>query len=620
MAIELKNKVKLTTIFVFIFLFGANSISFSQEQATTAQKLQEYIKYLASDELEGRYPGTSGIELAAKYIEAHFKKSGLTPLNGSSYRQEFSVTTGLKLGSANSVNFELIIPKPGVPRDMLKPQTKTWETGTDWKPMYFSENGAISGELVFAGYGVTAKEQGYDDYEGIDCKGKVVIVLTDSSERESQDKFLEDFYQLRYKATNARDHGAAAVIFVKKTSDSANTFYPLKYETMSKNTGIIVMQANRTSIARFFPKHLNLYPVEQELIKNHKPKSFLIPDVKVNITVELLRDDKTTCNIIGMVKGSDPTLSGQNIIIGAHYDHLGWGGSSSLYMGKAPMIHNGADDNASGTSAIMELAERISKNPLKRSVIFITFSGEEMGLLGSAHYVDNPLVPLEKTDFMLNLDMVGRLKNNSVSVFGLGTSPDMQQIIDSLGIIAQFDLVRAQGGFGPSDHASFYKKKMPVLMLITGVHEDYHRPSDDFDKINYEGEAKVIDFAELIARSIGNISDRLPYQEAHDVTENIADKPQKGGESAWFGIIPNFEDNPLGCKVSGASPGSPAQKAGLKENDIIKSFGDKPIKNLYDLTYALRDFKPGDKIKVVILRAPDYKTEETLDVTLARKR
>jgi len=612
-------KLYTAVIFSLILLLNLTITIPAQPQGQLSpsdERIKTHLSYLASDELEGRFPGTDGIRKAADYIENYFKSVGVQPL-GSTYRQHFNVSTGLKLGQHNDMFFEVLIIKEGIPKEMNKPQKRSWALNSDWQPVKFSESGTVSGELVFAGYGVTDKDLNYDDYEGIDVKGKIVIILSDSSERTPKDHFLMKYSELRYKASNARDHGAAGVIFVKMISDSASTFYPLRIDIAGKNSGIIAVQANRTSIAKFFPKSKNLYPVELEINDKKKPNSFSIPNITVTITTDIEDDQKETDNVVGLIPGTDPKLKDEYIVIGAHYDHLGWGGVNSLYMGSTPMIHNGADDNASGTSGLLELAYRLKEKPIRRNVILIAFSGEELGLLGSEYYVKNPLIPLEKDICMLNMDMIGRLKNNTVSLFGLGTSPFFEKICDTLAVLSDLSITKAQDGFGPSDHASFYKHNLPVLMFITGVHEDYHKPSDKVDKINFPGETKVLDYVERILRRIDDEPLKPEFTKVNSVTDNLPPADGKKGYGAWFGIIPNFEENPKGCKISGASPGSPAMKAGLKENDIITHFGDKSIKNLYDLTYSLREHKPGDKISVTLLRGDN---EIKIDVTLGQRR
>lgn len=620
---RLKAGAFTTACSLFVILFAP--LRAQEELLPLPDMIKKHISYLASDELEGRYPGTDGNKKAADYIAAQFQSIGLEPLNGS-YRQALTIATKYKPGSSSQMSFDVIVLKPGVPREMLKPITKKWEIGTDWMPMSLSDNGQAKGEMMFVGYGITAKDLKYDDYEGIDVKGKIVICLTESPDGEKDDGPFSSFSKMRYKATNAREHGALGVIFIKINSDSANVFEPLTYEPGGANSGILVIQANRTSIAKFFPRNVALFPIEQEINKTRKPKSFPIPDVTVNMSIDLVKDPSPADNVVGMIKGSDPVLSNEYIIIGAHFDHLGWGGPTSyhkervtVYGGKIKEIHNGADDNASGVAGLIELARNLKTSPPKRSVIFIAFNGEEFGLVGSEYYVNNPLAPLDKSIFMLNFDMIGRLRNNTISLFGTGSSPVLNGIADSLSAADSIQIVKSQFGFGPSDHSSFYRKQIPVTMIITGVHEDYHKPTDDVGKINFKGEAHVLRFAESLVRSVADLQQKPGFTKAEDLTDHTTAEPAKtyASSGAWFGIVPNFEDNPKGCKINGASPGSPAQKAGLIENDVITKFGDVTVKNLQDISFALKKYKPGDKVIVSIIRGD--KTQD-IEVVLSSKK
>jgi hypothetical protein len=333
----------------------------------------------------------------------------------------------------------------------------------------------------------------------------------------------------------------------------------------------------------------------------------------------VLRDVvSTTSNVIGVIEGTDAKLKNEYIVVGAHYDHLGWGGPSSIFKsGKA--IHNGADDNASGTSGIIALAHKIAAKPLKRSVVLMAFSAEEMGLLGSAFYVNNPLKELQNTVAMFNMDMIGRLRDDKLTLFGIGSSSYWQQITDSLAKVSNLTLIENNEGYGPSDHSSFYKEHVPVIMFFSGTHGDYHHPNDDWDKLNYEGMEKVVNLVYSYVECVSNKSERPDYIKVQESDDKAAKGRHSYGSGAWFGIIPNFEESPLGCKISGASPGSPAMKAGLIENDIITTINGKEIKNLHDFMFAVREHKVGDVLDVEVLRGKDYTEKHTFKVKLAAK-
>jgi Zn-dependent M28 family amino/carboxypeptidase len=613
------NKKYYSIVLTLCLLLISQAAGLAQEDSLSpsAERLMRHVKTLASDEFGGRLPGTPGIAKAADYIINQYKEFGLEPVGGD-YRQTLDVVTGVKLGADNLVKFDVIIPRPGLPEDMWKSVEKRWKTGVNWQPLGFSDEGSVSGEMVFCGYGITNKAAEYDDYAGIDVKDKIVIVLTDSPDKEEKLDIYDRYESLRYKASNARQNGAKAIIFVKEQGDSANVFFPLE-KSIAGSGGIIAIQASRTDIAKFFPKKEPLFPAEEKINKEQKPHSFDIPRKKIHIKVDLEEIVVETSNIIGMIEGSDSELKDQYIVIGAHYDHLGMGKYNSLWSGQ-PKVHNGADDNASGVAGVLELARRISEKPIRRSVLFMAFTGEEMGLKGSHYYVNNPLVPLEKTVAMMNMDMIGRLTDTrNLNVFGVGSSADFAEMIEKMD--EQDTLLTITEGdeaFSPSDNSSFYSKDIPVLFFFTGVHGDYHTPDDDWDKLNYTGHKQVIDFIENAVRNIDSDDEKPEFTRVKVEAEE--GRTMKKGSGAWFGIVPNFEKNPHGAKISGTSAGSPAEKAGLKANDVIVEFGGNKVKNLYDLTFALREHKPGDEVKVVIIRNNDPDNKITFNVTLASRK
>lgn len=623
------ENVRLQMLILLLILsnfLSFNAYAKSEDDTTTvAGRLKQHIKYLASDELQGRFAGTEGNRKAADYIASYFSQIGLQPL-GNNYRQPFMITASFNPGAKSNISFDVIVEKPGIPRDQLKPVRKTWVTGPDWMPLAFTENGTVTGELYFVGYGITAKDLKYDDYDGIDVKDKIVIVLSNSPDGSSEDGEFSPFIKYKYKVMNARDHGAKGIIFIKINSDSANVFEPLTFDPTAMHSGLLAIQANRTSIAKFFPRSYSLFPLEQEINKNRKPKSFPIPNTTITMNIELEPNQISVDNIVGMVKGTDTKFADEYIVVGAHYDHLGYGGPASAYKeklnvygGKIHRIHNGADDNASGTAGVMELARKVKENPLKRSVIFVCFNGEEIGIQGSSAYVSNPPVSLEKTVTMLNLDMVGRLRNNNLSVFGTGSSPTFDQLVDKLSKDDTIDVTKSKEAFGGSDQSPFYYKEIPVMMFFTGAHEDYHTPEDKWEKINFKGEAYLLRYVSDVIANIANTPEKPKFVKGNDFNKGPVQQPSFGG-GAWFGIVPDFAENPIGFRINGTSPGSPAQKAGLKEKDVITKFGDKTIKNLSEYSAALKAYKPGDKVMVEILRGEKYDQKLTLEVTLTSKK
>jgi hypothetical protein len=311
-----------------------------------------------------------------------------------------------------------------------------------------------------------------------------------------------------------------------------------------------------------------------------------------------------------MVQGTDPGKQDEYVIVGAHYDHLGLGDENSLSTSKDPMIHHGADDNASGTAGVLELARRFAATPTRRSVVFITFSGEEKGLVGSHHWVEQPTQPFENLVAMFNLDMIGRLRDNKLNVHGVGTSTGWPVILDSANAQAGFNISTTADGFGPSDHSSFTPKSIPVLFFFTGLHSDYHRPSDTWDKLDYDGEARVLDVVEKAVRIVANDQQDVGFKPG---AEKPAAKPTSGGFRVTFGVIPDYSDDPQGLRISGVREGTPAEKAGLQDGDIITKFGGTTVKNIYDLTAAMANANPGDVVAVEYLRdGKQLKTKATL--------
>jgi hypothetical protein len=609
------RREQATALVLLFFVISYLAVIAQTDAPTVKDKIKTNLQYLAGEDLEGRFPGTDGNYKAADYISKQFQKAGLVPA-GATYLQEFPFVTGLNLGKNNSMEFKILIEKPGVPKEMLKPSTKKWEIIADYKPIRFSENGKAEGEVFFAGYGITAPDKDYDDYAGIDVKGKIVIVLADSAEGKPIDKFFTQYADLRWKAMNAREHGAVAIIFVKTLSDSANTYYAFKPESMMKNSGIIAVQANRLSISKFFPKEKPFLKLEQDINKTHKPQSIKLVNTSAVINVEIEEEKKNISNVIGMVKGNNPALADNYIIVGAHYDHLGFGDMLYPPRNKKPEVYHGADDNASGTCTVIELAERFARNPISKSIIFMAFNAEEEGLKGSSYYTRNPLVPLEKAEFMLNFDMVGRLKDDKIFVLGSGTSNSLPGLVDETAKLDSVNVVKVNEGFAPSDNSSFYAEKIPAIMIFSGVHTDYHKPSDDESKINYQGIERIVNYSERLIRAIGNNPQRLDYKKVEGDANGGYQQKQGETKGAWLGIVPNFEENANGFMINGASAGSPAEKAGLKKDDIITKIGDKSIKGIRDLTFVLKEHRPGDTVIINILRNGK---EQKVSVTLGQK-
>ncbi len=588
-----------------------------------AVRLRDHVKILASDEMQGRGSGTEGNRKAAQYIAEQFKKAGLQPIGGS-YLQEFPIQTSVKLGKENRAQVDILVVPEGLSKEQGRLQTIKWQAGREYTPMAFSKDTTITAPVVFAGYGITAKEQSYDDYANVDVTDKLVIVLRGTPEyTDMRKKFSEknkggddphgnfnDYSSLRYKALNARQHGAVGIMYVSPQGDSADVLLPVQLERGGSNSGIVVIHTKRSILGRIFTKNKSVYKAEEKIIATKKPASFLLEDVTITVAADLEPVMEQTANVIGMIPGSDPELSQQYIVVGAHFDHLGMGGEGSLHASHEPAIHYGADDNASGTAGAIELSSRLAANPLPRSVIVMAFSGEEMGLLGSKFYTEHPSIPLSKTMFMLNMDMIGRMKNEKLNIHGSGTAKEFDELIKSKAEPLGLSISTSADGFGPSDHTSFYLKEIPVMFLFTGLHEDYHRPTDTWDKLNYPGQAKTVQFAEDILRSVGSNSTKLTYTKVESSSQSRSTQ-----FNVYIGTMPDYSDHPKGMRLTGVRAGSPAEKAGLKEGDVIVKVGEIDVKNVYDYTHSLSMMKAGEKVKVEILRGPKEDQRLTLDLT-----
>lgn len=582
------NRIQIQTIFIF---FISITSSFSQAPLNpeiTTDEIQYHINYLASDELEGRMTGTDELYKAAVYIQNEFDRYGLHPLFDGSYFQEFPYMAGIELGENNFLS----INTGNIKKDL--------KVKTDFIPLSFTDNFSISGNLVFAGYGIEADNLNYNDYKNLDVTDKIVLVLRNHPDKKNPHSEFDKFSSLRYKSTTARDKGARGIIFINDFEKDPDELIELKYDNAAPIKEIAAMHIKRSFIKEILnSENKSLTDIVGIIDDKLSPNSFEIVNSKIELNTEINRIEKISWNVGALIPGNDENYTNEYVVIGAHYDHLGWGEQNSLYMGDIPMIHYGADDNASGTTGLLELAEKFMsvKDQLKRSVIFTAFSGEELGLLGSAYMVNNFPVPIEDVITMINMDMIGRLnENNDLIVYGTGTSSNWKQILDEKNTY-ELNLTFNDEGFGPSDHSSFYGKQIPVLFFFTGTHADYHKPSDTADKINADGQEKILHFVYDVANEVIQFDSKPEY-----IAVERKDRGRMTSTRVWVGTIPDFAGEVDGYKLGGVTDGSPADKAGLIAGDIITLFGGKKISNIYDFTYALADFVPGDKVDVIVLR------------------
>jgi len=550
------------------------------------------IKLLTEPSMEGRGDGTKGLTRAAHVLEKRYRELGLKPAGTHSFLQPFSVITGAKLKSHNRLSVE----NSGQKTDLKLDQ--------DFVPFSFSSSGSVSAPVVFAGYGASADEFGYDDYAGIDVKDKIVIVLRYEPAGfadKSGNTGLTRHAQLITKAINARNHGAKAVVLLNGKLGDGEEDLLTRFGSVSgpENTGIVLVQVkNEVADSWFRASGKSLAEVQGQVNHSSKPQSFALPDklhIAINVDIETTR--ATVSNVLAYLPGK----TDEYVIIGAHYDHLGRGNYDSLAPSQIGQIHPGADDNASGTAGVLELARLFAplKGQLQRGILFASFAGEELGLLGSAHWVQAPTLALDKAVAMLNMDMIGRIKDDKVYIGGVGTGSTLKPVLEQAQAQSNFKIEYSQGGYAASDHTSFVTKRIPVLFFFSGLHSDYHKPSDTWDKINSQAAARLVYVVGSTGLQLASAPERPTFIAV------VEDKPlasSGGGYGPYFGSIPDFGQTESGVKFSDVKPGSPAAKAGLRAGDILVQFGDKPIGNLYDFTDALRRSKVGDVVEVTVTR------------------
>jgi len=565
--------------------------------SSAADIFRSQVRYLASDELTGRGVDTPGIKLARDYIAREFSEYGLLPVgDNGTYLQAFGVTTGVAVKQ---------------PSSLVVNDGESLALDSDWTPLGISASGHVDGELLFAGYGITAKEYGYDDYAGIDAKGKIVLVLRyEPPPKDEKSPFQKwprysSFATLRSKMNNARDHGAAGLILVdlQQPKAPARELISLRGIFSRNDNNVIAAQVKRERVEQWFnAQGVSLSTLKEKIDRDEKPDSLALRDMTVTLSVTLEPIRGWAENVIGILPGSDPALRSENIVIGAHYDHLGFGYYGTRDSSTEGQIHHGADDNASGTAVLLRVARRLAQSNSKprRTLVFAAFSGEEVGLLGSRYYVEHPPFPLSTTRAMLNLDMVGRLRDNRLTVFGARSAPALSGIVNEAARGAGLE-IKESDSVGRSDHMSFYNKKIPALHFFTGSHPDYHRPTDTWDKLNTEGMVQISGLVATVAQKIAGTQDPMNFVSLPSRPPAEPDESSRG-YGAYLGSIPDFGETVDGVRLAGVTEGSPAALVGLREGDIIISFAGSKIHNLEDLVKLLRAKKPGDEVEIVVLR------------------
>ncbi len=586
------------------------------------ERMRKDIFFLASPECEGRGVETKGIEKAADYVADTLKQAGLKPaMKDGSFFQPFTVADSVKLDTPTKAT--LSGPNATVKELKLR---------TEYNPMGCCATSSVAGELVFVGYGITAPELKYDDFEGMNVAGKVVVMIRrtprygqtgdkrfDTSATNADDSKYAPFAA---KIENAATHKAAGVIIVNDTGSAARLdaipqFGNFAFGTTPAPFPVLFFKRETLDGIIAGGPIKSVGDIETLIDKDLKPRSFEIPGWKIDAEVTVKKTEYNVKNVVGVLEGAGP-LADETVVLGAHYDHVGYGSFGSLGGPSARgKIHYGADDNASGTTTLMELARRYGamKNRQGRRLVFIAFSGEERGLLGSIHYCKEPLFPLDKTVAMINMDMVGRAKavpadwlgvmpyKDRLVVYGTGTGDGFEKLVEDAGTKSEFRLRTLATGTGPSDHDSFYRKHIPVLFLYTGTHNEYHRPTDVPEKINVLGMKKVADFVQVLADNLTACESRPKFQATKDPwidpTETRSGRPQ----GPRLGIRPgNYETEDGGVLVDGVSPGGAAEKGGVKDGDVIVEIGGKPVKNIGTYMTAMSAQKAGTQIEIVVMR------------------
>jgi Tol biopolymer transport system component len=587
------------------------------------EDLRAHVEYLASDALTGRMTGTPGEELATAYVAKAFETWGLLPWDPEptrlSYFQPFEFTAGVALGPQNRLALR------------IGDQTRDLVLDTDWRPLSFSELGAIApADIVFAGYGIEipegqAEEDGsttelYTSYYHGDVKDKWVLMLRfipENLEGDERRKFLR-YASLRYKAMNARERGAKGVLFVSGPNSSVKEeLAPLTFDASLAGSGIAAVSIT-TAVGEelLAAAGKNLKELQDVLDKGEMLAAVPLTGVTAEATVDITQRTSRGRNVIGRLPAA--TEAGRKrpaLVVGAHIDHLGnQPNSASRALGRERTeIHHGADDNASGVAGLLEIAQfladasRSGALTLERDVLFAAWSGEELGLIGSSHFTKTEAEtrkndPDARLDGVfcanLNLDMIGRLRHSLV-LQGLGSSSVWPGIVERRNAPVGLPVTLQQDTYLSTDATAFYLRGVPILSAFTGAHEDYHRPTDTADKLNYDGMRDITRFMGLVARGLASSAEEPDFIQI----QRQAPRGQRANLRVWLGTIPDYAQGEVaGVKLSGATPGGPAHAAGVQAGDVIVSLDGKEVKNIYDYTYVLEGLKIGREIEMIVLR------------------
>lgn len=603
MSMQYRRPVLAALVLGLCAVLGQGFAQDVKQEDPSIARMKKDITFLASDDCEGRGVGTLGLDLAAQYIAVQFSHAGLKPggINGTFF-QPFPFCTNAQLDGKSTMSI------------ITKDKTQALEQGKDFDVLGTSAPGSVTAPVVFVGYGVTARGIEYDDYAGLDVKGKIVIALRrlprwSDAKRPFDGSNKDELASLDSKQYRAQAAKAAAVVLVNDATDAdKDSFIP--FATTSR--GIITVSIPFVQMKRSILDEMlkastgkSLAETEKAIDENLKPQSIVFKDTRIALNIKVKRQETMVKNVIGVLEGSGP-LANETIVVGAHYDHLGYGGVGSL-GGKAAKdkIHHGADDNGSGTTSVMELARRFAamKNREGRRMVFMTFTAEERGLIGSRHYARvEPLFALKDTAAMFNLDMVGRLKDTGLPdgakpkllALGMDSGKGFEDLVKKHN--PGFDVIKDKSVFGASDHFSFYQQRIPVIFFWTGTHPDYHRPTDTSDKINVTGMKRIADYAEKIIEDLRTMPKRPEY------VENKTPFTGGGPKGPRMGILPDYQFGGKGVKLDGVSVKGPADDAGLKKGDVILEIAGKTVPDVNAYMTLMATQKAGVPIEIKILR------------------
>lgn len=545
--------------------------------------------WLADDARQGRGLGSAGLDATAEFLARRFEALGLRPAGaGGSYFQPFEMPVAI-----------------GIERARLAAAGLDFARGDDFEAFLTSGSGVVESEVVFVGHGIRERALGWDDYAELDVEGKVVLVLDYRPELPRfRDARVARHMTRAAKIFAARDRGAAAVLIAPSHPQLPGLPAGAGAETISpgsSDVGLPALAISRSAAERLVAAAPGppLAARQLALERGGAPTSSPL-GIRARIDVSIERRLGEVRNVVGLLPGHDARVGREAVVLGAHYDHLGLGGYGSLDPAGPGQIHNGADDNASGTAGLLELARLLARGPaLRRSVVFVAFTGEEAGLAGSRHYAAHPALPLSDTVAMFNLDMIGRLADGGLTVFGTETSgawPGLVRRADR-GIGLHPEL--SEGAIGPSDQTPFATRGVPAVFFFTGLHDDYHRPSDDVERLDLDGLARVVGLTYRVLRAVsdGRGNPVPPSRAGAQVASHTR------GYGAYLGTVPTFGGAPVrGVRLQAVQPGSPAAAAGLRADDVIVGFAGSSVTNLQELALLLARHRPGEEVEIVARR------------------